>query len=298
MKITRSSSETALWCERYRAAGLSVGFVPTMGALHEGHLSLMRRARSECDRVVASIFVNPTQFGPKEDFSRYPSMPEADREACRSAGVDLLYFGRTGDMYPGGFQTWVEVERLSQPLCGRSRPGHFRGVATVVAQLFQIVKPHRAYFGKKDFQQCRIVQRLVEDLHMELEIRPCETVREADGLAMSSRNAYLDPEARRIAPRIYEALRAARDLVLAGESRATAVADALIRELSAQGGLEIEYAEVLDAETLDGFPGGLIQPGPGGVLLAVAARVGGTRLIDNLIVAAEEVPPGHPARGG
>jgi pantoate--beta-alanine ligase len=298
LKITQSSSETALWCERYRAAGLSIGFVPTMGALHEGHLSLMRRARSECDRVVVSIFVNPTQFGPKEDFSRYPSRPETDREGCRSAGVDLLYLGRTSDMYPGGFQTWVEVERLSQPLCGKSRPGHFRGVATVVAQLFQVVKPHRAYFGEKDYHQCRVVQRLVEDLHMETEIRPCETVREADGLAMSSRNSYLDPEARMVAPRIHKALRAARDLALAGESRATVVADALIRELSAQEGLKIEYAEVLDAETLDGFPEGLIRPGPGGVLLAVAARAGGTRLIDNLLIAAEEVPPGPPPRSG
>ncbi|HVR76652.1 MAG TPA: pantoate--beta-alanine ligase [Planctomycetota bacterium] len=283
MKVFEGIADTARLCGRYRAAGLSIGFVPTMGALHAGHVSLFERARSECERVVASIFVNPTQFGPGEDLAAYPRTPGADIAACRQGGVDLVLLAREKEVYPAGFQTWVQVEDLSRPLCGARRPVHFRGVATVVTQLLQIVTPHRAYFGAKDYQQCRIVERLVKDLHLPAEIRVVETMREADGLAMSSRNVYLDAGARRAAPRIHRALRAARDLVLAGETRASRVLDALREALETGPDLRVDYAEVRDAATLEDLPGGLLPGKPGSVLIAVAVFAGKTRLIDNVV---------------
>ncbi len=287
MKVVESLEEITRLCDRYRAAGLSVGLIPTMGALHEGHVSLFRRAREECDRVVASIFVNPTQFGPGEDLASYPRPREADAGACRGAGVDLLFFARAEEMYPEGFQTWVTVEELARPLCGASRPVHFRGVSTVVTQLLSAVKPHRAYFGQKDYQQCLVVRRLAKDLHLGAEIRILSTVREADGLAMSSRNAYLDAASRRVASRIQRALARARDLVLAGEGSVDRIVTHLRAELEAGGGLRIDYVEVRDASTLRELEEGWLRRGSGGVVIAVAAFVGGARLIDNVLIPPE-----------
>ena len=284
MKVVGSIEELVVWCDRYRAAGLSVGFVPTMGALHQGHVSHLLAAKAECDRVVVSIFVNPTQFGPGEDLEKYPKTPESDLEACRRAGVDLAFFGTASDMYPRHFQTWVSADELSRPLCGRSRPGHFRGVATVVAQLLNLVKPHRAYFGLKDYQQLLVIRRLAMDLHFDTEIRACQTVREGDGLAMSSRNAYLDARARQVAPRIYRALLAARALAIGGEQRVAQIRKRLLEELQPGPELEVDYAEVLNAEDLSEFEGGVASGSPSGILIAVAARVGRARLIDNLVI--------------
>jgi pantoate--beta-alanine ligase len=287
LRVVRASAEAAFLSERWRAAGLSTGLVPTLGALHEGHAALLRAARGECDRLAASIFLNPTQFAPGEDLAKYPRAPDRDLELCRREGVDLVFLPEAEDIYPEGFQTWVTVEDLSMPLCGANRPSHFRGVATVVAQLLSIVKPHRAYFGLKDFQQARIIARLVKDLHLGTEIRTVETVRDADGLALSSRNAYLDASARRTAPRIHSALRAARDAVLRGEDRVPEITAILVRELRPGADLEIEYAEARTADTLEEFAGGIVRRSPGGILLAVAARVGGTRLIDNVVIPPE-----------
>lgn len=283
MKTIESLTRVATLCERYRAAGLSVGFVPTMGALHEGHVSLIRRARSECDRVVASIFVNPTQFGPTEDLKAYPRPWAADHKACQEAGAHLLFQAREEEIYPPGFQTWVTVTEVTQPLCGQSRPVHFRGVATVVSQLFSIVRPHRAYFGQKDYQQCLVVERLSIDLHLGVEIVVCPTVREPDGLAMSSRNVYLDPPARRVAPRIRKALEAVRSAALGGERNVEQLEQLLHRELQPGPDLRIDYAQVLDGRTLGRLAVGGIPAGTR-LLVAVAAFVGKARLIDNIVV--------------
>lgn len=284
MRILESLAAMAELSERYRSAGLSVGFVPTMGALHQGHVSLFTEAKRQCDRCIVSIFVNPTQFGPGEDFAAYPRPREADAEACRGAGVDVIFFARAEEIYPPGFQTWVTVEDVSKPLCGRSRPVHFRGVATVVAQLLALVRPHRAYFGQKDYQQCLVIKRLVTDLHLGTEIHRLPTWRESDGLAMSSRNQYLDAAARLVAPRIHRALVKARDLILAGEVSVERVLALLRGELTVDSALRLDYAEVCDAQTLEGLPGGLIEPRGRGVVIAVAALVGKARLIDNILV--------------
>jgi pantoate--beta-alanine ligase len=235
----------------------SVGLVPTMGAFHAGHLALFAAARGENELVVASLFVNPAQFGPGEDFERYPRDEERDERVGQEAGVDLLFVPSAGELYPEGFQTWVDVEELSQPLEGEYRPGHFRGVATVCLKLFNIVRPQRAYFGQKDAQQAAVVKRLVADLNLELEIRVVPTVREADGLALSSRNAYLTAEDRERALALPRAL-ATKDPERARE---------LLRDL------EVDYVEAAD---LDGQR-----------VLAAAVRVGGTRLIDNVILEGE-----------
>jgi pantoate--beta-alanine ligase len=283
VKTFRRIEDVVLWCERYRSAGLSVGFVPTMGALHEGHFTLLRHAVGECDRVVVSIFVNPTQFGPGEDLDKYPRRQEDDLEGCRSLGVDIVFLGDATDMYREGFQTWVDVERLGQPLCGKSRPTHFRGVATVVAQLLSIVQPHRLYLGQKDYQQARIIERLVDDLHLPPEVRLVKTVREADGLAVSTRNQYLSADDRPHAILLITALRAARDALNHGERSVENLRLLLSQGLQSGGRLRIDYAEVLDAYTLEPFSDGTFVTGDR-VLLAVAASLGDTRLIDNLVV--------------
>jgi pantoate--beta-alanine ligase len=247
----------------------SIGLVPTMGALHDGHLALVRQAREECDTVVASLFVNPAQFGPGEDLHRYPSDVERDAGLAAAEGVDLLFAPAVEEIYPPGFQTWVEVEELSHVLEGQYRPGHFRGVATVCLKLFSIVRPDRAYFGQKDAQQVAVLKRLVADLALGVEIRVHPTVREADGLALSSRNAFLSTEERRAAtviPRALEAGAAAyRD---GGDAAAAARA-----ELAAEPGVKPQYVEVAR------FDGTLV--------LAAAARVGATRLIDNVVLEGE-----------
>jgi pantoate--beta-alanine ligase len=266
-----------------RALGATVGMVPTMGALHEGHLSLIRAARKENDTVVVSVFVNPTQFGPSEDLKRYPRTLARDSELSQAAGADLIFCPTDGEMYPAGYSTWVDVEGLTQGLCGRSRPGHFRGVCTVVAKLLNICGPDRAYFGEKDAQQLAVIQRMVRDLNMPVQIVPCPTVREADGLAMSSRNVRLTPAERAQAPALYRALSAAGGLAAAGE-RDAIVLDRAIRGVLEQAPLgEVDYVEFVRADDLTA-----VDTLEGDCLIALAVRFGGsaTRLIDNVRVSA------------
>lgn len=264
---------------RARAGGATVGLVPTMGALHEGHLSLIRAARADNDVVAVSIFVNPTQFGPREDLDRYPRDLEGDSVLCADAGADLIFCPSAEEMYPEPYSTWVEVEGLTDGLCGRSRPGHFRGVCTVVSKLLNICGPDRAYFGEKDVQQLAVVTRMVRNLDFPVEIVPCPTVRESDGLAMSSRNARLSPEERAQAPVLYRALRAACDRVRAGERDAAAL-ERLIRSILAEAPLgEVDYVEIVDAGDLRP-----VTTLSGQTVMALAVRFGDTRLIDNVKV--------------
>ena len=268
--------------DRWRKAGERIGFVPTMGALHEGHLSLVRLAREKADKVVASVFVNPTQFGPNEDFSRYPRQPEKDAEMLAAAGCDLLFLPDVDTMYPPGHTVYVDLGSPSEGLEGACRPGHFRGVATVVTVLFNLVQPDVAVFGEKDAQQLAVIRRMVRDLHFPIEIVAGPTVREADGLAMSSRNAYLSPEERRAAAVLHRSLRNAESAIQAGERRGDEVRRILAETLNSEPLARVEYAEVVDAETfqpVDTLRGRLVLP--------LAVRVGGPRLIDNLQLAVE-----------
>jgi pantoate--beta-alanine ligase len=260
-----------------KARGLTIGLVPTMGALHDGHASLFRLARAETGFVVASIFINPTQFGPKEDLGRYPRTLDADLEICQRDGVDLVFHPDAAVMYPPGFCTYIEVHGLQDVLCGASRPGHFRGVATVVLKLFNIVQPDVAYFGQKDAQQARIIQQLVRDLDVPVRLRIGAIVREPDGLALSSRNRYLDADQRRYALVLSQALADARLRIERGERDAQAVRRALTERIAATPGAELDYAAVVAAETLQP-----LERLTGAVLLALAVKFGGTRLIDNI----------------
>lgn len=265
---------------RAREAGRVVGLVPTMGALHDGHVRLIERCRDEADCVAVSIFVNPTQFGPGEDFSRYPRTLEDDLARCRAAGAAMVFAPTPATIYPGGPQsTFVEVPGLSDVLEGASRPGHFRGVATVVLKLFEIVRPDVAVFGQKDYQQQLVIRRMVQDLHVPVRIVTEPTVREPDGLAMSSRNRYLDPGERQAAIVLYRALTRAREAVARGESSANRVRQILGETIESSEPVRLDYAEVADADTLE--PLDRLGPGIRAVAL-VAARVGSTRLIDNL----------------
>ncbi len=258
----------------------SIGFVPTMGALHEGHLSLVRRAREENDVVVVSIFVNPIQFSQGEDFERYPRDLEGDMKKLEGEGVDILFAPHTKDIYPEGYRTYVEVEGLSSKLCGLVRPGHFRGVATVVTKLFNIVKPKRAYFGLKDYQQTVILRRMVTDLNMDVEVITCPTVREDDGLAMSSRNLYLNPSERRAATVIYRTLKDMERLIKEGKRDVSELKGIMEASLRGEPLVRfIDYASIYDPETLDE-----VDVVKGRVLIAIALRIGSARLIDNLIV--------------
>ncbi len=265
--------------ESARRQGRTIGFVPTMGFLHEGHLSLMRRARQECDTVVVSIFVNPTQFGPQEDFERYPRDEVGDREKCGSEAVDILFTPTAHDMYPGLPSVFVTVEGISDILEGAVRPGHFRGVATVVAKLFSIVKPHKAFFGQKDYQQCAVIKRMVKGLNLDVEMVVMPTVREQDGLAMSSRNSYLSADERRAAAAIHRALRAAEHLVNAGIREPDKLTNRMRAVLREEKGLSIDYIEVADPESL-----APLEAVKEGVVVLVAVRLGRTRLIDNLLI--------------
>lgn len=264
---------------RNKSSGNTVGFVPTMGYLHEGHISLIDRARKDCELVVASIFVNPIQFGPKEDFSEYPRDFDRDCNLLKEHGVDALFCPSVNEMYPNGFSTYVDVTGLTESLCGKSRPGHFRGVATVVTKLFNIIRPDRAYFGQKDAQQVLVIKRMAEDLDLALEIITVSTVREKDGLAMSSRNVYLNPRQRALAPGIYKSLQKAAQLVAAGE-RNTSKIEALVKEeISQIQGAEIDYVEI---RTLSNLEKEEVLKSPS--LMALAVRFGQTRLIDNIIL--------------
>ncbi len=267
-----------------RARGGRVGFVPTMGCLHEGHASLMRRARKDCSVTVASIFVNPAQFGPNEDYERYPRDFQRDMEALERAEVDLLFHPETSTIYPEGHgaqRTWVTVEGLSDVLCGASRPGHFRGVTTVVAKLFQIVEPDVAYFGRKDAQQALIIKTMARELNMDVTIEICPTVREDDGLAMSSRNKHLSPAQRAAAPVLYRAITSASQTAASGERSPGAILRRAKAVLAAEPLFELEYVELVGTSSLRPIEG----PMTGEALLAVAGRIGTTRLIDNVILA-------------
>ncbi|HET7481807.1 MAG TPA: pantoate--beta-alanine ligase [Actinomycetota bacterium] len=258
-------------------AARPVGFVPTMGALHDGHLSLVERARERVATVVVSIFVNPLQFGPSEDFARYPRSEGQDFERAADAGVDIVFAPNGEEMYPAGHATTVSVAGVSEPYEGARRPGHFDGVATVVAKLFEIVDPDLAFFGQKDAQQVAVVRKMVCDLDMPVEIVACPTIREPDGLALSSRNVYLDPADRLAAPCLFRALQTGAAAITSGDTPEAAV-QAMTAVLQAEPRIEIDYAAAVD-------PGSFAAPDPAGpVLLIVAARVGRTRLIDNLLV--------------
>jgi len=264
--------------EQLRSEG-RVGFVPTMGALHQGHLELVRRARAGADFVVVSIFVNPIQFGPGEDFARYPRNFSRDYRLLRAAGVDVIFYPRARDMYLPDFSTYVEVEGLTRELCGRSRPGHFRGVTTVVAKLFNIVKPHFAVFGQKDAQQALVIKRMVRDLNFDLKVVVVPTVRERDGLAMSSRNVYLTPAQRGQAPVLYQALQLAVRLIRSGVTDARRVQQALRRLISQQPEARIDYIQIVDTKRLQP-----VQKIEGEVLIGLAVYFGKARLIDNIII--------------
>lgn len=262
-----------------RRAGQETGLVPTMGALHAGHISLIDAARRRCGFVVVSLFVNPTQFGPNEDLDQYPRPFEADVAVCREHGVDALFAPSPEAMYPQELLTWVTVEKLTEPLCGRSRPGHFRGVTTVCTKLFNIVEPDVAFFGQKDGQQALVIRRMVADLNMPLEIAICPTVREPDGLAMSSRNKYLDSQQRKDATVLYRSLQACREMLEAGATNAAEIRRQMIAIIEQVPSVEIEYVSIVDTELLKE-----VQDVRGRVLVAVAARLGSTRLIDNILV--------------
>jgi pantoate--beta-alanine ligase len=264
----------------------SVGFTPTMGSLHQGHLSLVRASRDENDISVASVFVNPTQFGPEEDFDSYPRDPDQDRTLLQSEGADLLFLPQPDEIYPPRFHTGIRVKKITETLCGASRPGHFDGVATVVAKLFNIIRPDRAYLGIKDAQQVRVVESMVRDLNMEVEIRPMPIVREADGLALSSRNRYLSGEERQRATRLSKSLFAAAQLIEGGERDADQVVIRMKEIINPDEELEIDYISMVGWESLDEQ-----RVLSGKVLVAAAITLGSTRLIDNAIVNAGD-PPG------
>jgi len=256
-----------------------VGFVPTMGYLHQGHLALVRQARAENVSVVASIFVNPTQFGPHEDFARYPRDPQRDLALLEKEGTDVVFMPSADEMYPPQFNSWVEVGKVAERLEGAARPGHFRGVATVVAKLFNIVQPDRAYFGQKDAQQLIVIKKMASDLDMNLEIVAAPTVREADGLAMSSRNTYLNPEERKQAVVLYQALTLAQKLWSQGEKDTKAIRRQMTALIQKQPLAKIDYISIADAETLDELD--TVRPP---ALVSLAVRIGKTRLIDNVVV--------------
>ena len=283
MKICKTIHNMHAACRALRHEGKRLGLVPTMGALHEGHLSLVRAANSQCDVVAVSIFVNPTQFGPNEDFSRYPRTFDRDRELLDKEGVDLIFAPSVEEMYPQGAITYVTVEGLSDKLCGKSRPGHFRGVTTVVSKLFHIIEPDVAFFGQKDAAQAAIIRRMVRDLNMPVEIVVCPIVREPDGLAMSSRNSYLDPQQRQSALVLYRSLMRIQELFARGE-RSSAKLIAAAKEVlagcpSGWPSVRLDYFEIVNPDTLDP-----VDDVSHGALVALAAFVGSTRLIDNILL--------------
>ncbi|MCQ3936993.1 MAG: pantoate--beta-alanine ligase [Chloroflexi bacterium] len=276
MKIITSLSD--LRSTRLSLDG-TIGLVPTMGYLHEGHLSLVRQAKAECDHIIVTIFVNPTQFGPNEDLSRYPRDLERDLSLLRPLGVDVVWTPSAEIMYPPGYQTWVEVEALTRGLEGAMRPGHFRGVTTVVAKLFNATQPHKAYFGQKDAQQAAVIRRMAVDLNFPLEVIICPTVREADGLAMSSRNKYLNEAERKAAAALFRALSAAKELYEAGERDAEKLRGRMKEVLASEPLAQMQYVSCADYDTLEE-----LDTVKGKTLLSMAVFVGKTRLIDNFVL--------------
>ena len=280
MRVIEKIESMREWSDGERRSGHRIAFVPTMGFLHGGHISLVRDGKARADRTVVSIFVNPTQFGPGEDFAAYPRDFETDCELLEKEGVDALFYPSVNEMYPCGAQTSVDVGKLSLPLCGAVRPGHFRGVATVVAKLFNIVQPHVAVFGEKDFQQLQVIRRLVQDLSMGIEIVGHPIVREPDGLAMSSRNAYLGPAERAAALCLSRALFKAERLFARGERSGAALLEAALDEIEGEPLARVEYAKLCDVETLDEVATIEVP-----AVLALAVRIGKARLIDNRVFA-------------
>ena len=279
VKICANIPDARAACLAARTKGKRVGLVPTMGALHEGHLSLVRAAREQCDAVAVSIFVNPTQFGPSEDLSKYPRQFDRDCQLLENEGVEILFAPRVEEMYPHGAVTWVQVEGLSEKLDGRSRPGHFRGVTTVVAKLFHIIEPTTAFFGQKDAAQLAVIRRMVQDLNIAVQIVACPIVRELDGLAMSSRNAYLSTEERVRALVLQRSLQETSKRFQAGERIAANLISAGKEVFSRESQVVLDYFEIVDPETLNPVEKIAAQ-----TLIAVAAYVGSTRLIDNLLI--------------
>jgi pantoate--beta-alanine ligase len=278
MKIIRTVPEMQRTSDELRK-DKRIAFVPTMGYLHEGHLALVRKARELADVVIVSIFVNPIQFGPKEDLSRYPRDFDRDADLLGKEKTDIIFYPDDGQMYTEGFTTYVEVRKLEDHLCGKSRIGHFTGVATVVAKLFNIVKPHYAVFGQKDYQQLMVIERMVKDLNMDVEVVPYPTVREADGMAMSSRNSYLSETERKKARLISASLRRAQELIKEGERKTETIRKAVDDILHQEEGIEVEYIDICDTGTLEDVPAVA-----GRAVLAIACRIGKTRLIDNTIL--------------
>ena len=280
MKVAKTIKSVRDEVKAARKRGRVIGFVPTMGALHRGHISLIERAVKHGDFVVVSIFVNPTQFGPKEDLAKYPRPLRDDLKICRDNGAEVVFVPGVREMYRQDELAWVSVDKISEPLCGRFRPGHFRGVATVCAKFFNIVQPDFAYFGQKDAQQLAVIQRMVADLDFGLKIVDCPTVREADGLAMSSRNRYLTPDERKEATCIYRSLKTAHKMIKAGKTNPKTITALIRKIITASKTLSsIDYISIVDSETLEE-----VSRLKGKVLIAIAARFGTTRLIDNLTV--------------
>jgi len=279
MKIIKSIKKMQQLANNVRKHDKTIGFVPTMGCLHEGHLSLVKQAKLDTDITVMSVFVNPAQFGPKEDFKKYPRNFKKDCYLAKKSGVDVVFYPSENLMYPKGFQTYIEVVNLSKYLCGKSRPGHFKGVATVVTKLFNIVKPDIAYFGQKDAQQARIIRQMASDLNMDLKIKTMPIVRERNGLAMSSRNAYLSPTQRKDALVLKNALQKAKDMINSDEIDVGKIKKQICHIINSVPSLKIDYVSVVNADTLED-----IEIIKGRVLMALAVKIGRTRLIDNVIV--------------
>jgi len=277
MRVIKTIKQMQRLAASLRRGGKTIGFVPTMGALHEGHLSLIRAARKACDIVAVSIFVNPTQFGPAEDYTIYPRDSKRDATLCRNAGVDILFCPSVEEMYPADFQTFVQVEKLSQGLCGPHRLGHFRGVATVVLKLLQTVQPHQAFFGQKDYQQSRIIQQMVQDLALSIRVRILPTVRETDGLAMSSRNIHLNREERQAATVIYRTLKLGEELIRQGERTSHVIRKKMLELIRHASLVRLDYLAIVAPKNLQE-----IREITGPILIAIAAWIGKTRLIDNL----------------
>lgn len=265
--------------QRARKRGQSIGLVLTMGALHEGHAALIRRARTRCQFVVVTVFVNPTQFGPKEDFAKYPRTLDQDLVLCHREGVDLVFVPEQAEVYPAGYQTSVRVQELEQGMEGASRPGHFQGVAGVVLKLFNMAQADVSFFGQKDAQQVRVIQQMVTDLNVPIEIEVVPTAREPDGLALSSRNRYLTPEQRKNAPVLHQALEQAHLDILAGEGRVEVIQREIAERIATTPGADLDYVAIVDWKTLKP-----VQKLTGRVLVALAVRLGSTRLIDNVLV--------------
>lgn len=280
MKTTTAISEVRRFLQPFRN-DKKIGFVPTMGYLHEGHLSLIRKAKSECDIVVASIFVNPTQFAPHEDFNRYPRDIERDSLLASTAGCDILFVPTAEEMYPDGFSSYVTVEQLSSVLEGKFRPTHFKGVTTVVAKLFNIIQPGVAYFGQKDAQQFIIIKKMVNELNMPVQIEVVPTMRESDGLAMSSRNVYLNPQERKNAVVLNQSLKLAETMIRSGERNSAAVISSMRELIQSKNPTQIDYIEIVAAKTLESKS---VLSGGDEILIPLAVRFGSTRLIDNIIL--------------